>query len=95
MRITGKKLQSKLDTINTLLFGSPDTRVERADGGGYDTLIGRWVLDSAYGGVDAHIYSNNAGGGFSLLYSHGPKRELYFALVGAIEGIRALKDSQE
>ena len=90
MRISKKHLQSKIDTINNLLFNSEETH--KKEGDRYKCLQGRFILSQAYGGYDVCKYVNENGGEHSFMNGHGPAREANEFLRGFINALGEVKN---
>ena len=86
MRITKQHLISKLNTINTLLNGSPENWTDGKP------KPGAFVLDWAYGGVELQRYCNDGGGVTCVTNGYDSKPVLADKMSALIEGIRLTRE---
>lgn len=87
MRVTIKDLQSIVDRINRIT-NSPMEPYTKTPDGKYKANVGNYHLSQAYGGVDLHRMSNEAGGVYTPLNcGHVSKRELQKLLFSYISGL--------
>lgn len=89
-RITKKMLQSRIETINSIL-GMPEQPYTRID----DKLIaniGNFSLSQAYGGYGVHLMVNERGGiSTPIWHGHIPARDAYEQINAFIAGLTFTK----
>lgn len=85
-RITKKQLQSRIDTINSIL-NRPSTPYSQVDGN-LIANIGNLSLSQAYGGYGVHLMVNESGGVSNpIWHGHIPARDAYWRLCAFISGL--------
>ncbi len=86
-RITKKRLQTRIDTLNSMTGQpmEPYAPVRREDGG-LMSNAGHYLLDWAYGGVGVEQMAE--GGGVRIIIDRGTNRSIWDQLGAMIEGIR-------
>lgn len=90
-RITKKLLQSRIDTINSIL-GLPATPYTLQGDGTRSANIGTFHLSQAYGGYCVAVLVNDAGGCSSpIWHGHIPAREAYERICAFIAGLTFAK----
>ena len=89
-RITKKQLQSRIDTINSLLK-RPTSPYSQVDGK-LVANIGNFSLSQAYGGFGVHLMANESGGvSTPIWYGHIPARDAYERISAFIAGLQFSK----
>jgi len=89
-RITKKLLQSRIDTINSIL-GMPETPYTRAEDK-FTANIGNFSLSQAYGGYCVHRMVNKKGGVSTPIWAgHVSSREAYERICAFIAGLTFTK----
>ena len=89
-RISKKLLQSRVETINSVL-GMPDSPYTRTDDK-FTANIGNFHLSQAYGGYCVHRMVNEKGGvSTPIWYGHIPAREAYERICAFIAGLTFTK----
>jgi hypothetical protein len=89
-RITKKQLQSRIETINSILNrpATPYSQVE----GKLIANIGNFSLSQCYGGYCVHLMVNDGGGvSTPVWYGHIPARDAYERLSAFIAGLQFQK----
>jgi hypothetical protein len=85
-RITRKHLQSRIETINSIL-GMPETPYTRTNEE-FNANIGNFHLSQAYGGYCVHRMCNQSGGVSTPIWvGHIPAREAYERICASIIGL--------
>lgn len=85
-RITKKQLQSRIETINSILNrpNSPYTQID----GKLTANIGNFSLSQAYGGYGVHLMVNENGGvSTPVWHGHITARDAYERLSAFIAGL--------
>ena len=89
-RITKKQLQSRIETINSIL-NRPATPYSQVDGK-LIANIGNFSLSQCYGGYCVHLMVNDGGGvSTPVWYGHIPARDAYERLSAFIAGLQFQK----
>ncbi len=89
-RITKKQLQSRIETINSIL-NRPATPYSQVDGK-LVANIGNFSLSQCYGGYCVHLMVNDGGGvSTPIWYGHIPARDAYERLSAFIAGLQFSK----
>jgi hypothetical protein len=89
-RITKKQLQSRIETINSIL-NRPLTPYTQADGK-LIANIGNFSLSQAYGGYCVHLMVNDGGGVSTPIWNgHITAREAYDRISAFISGLQFQK----
>ncbi len=92
-RITEANLQAVVDRINRITH-SPLEQYTKV-GTEYQSNVGNYHLDHAYGGVSLCRMQNKSGGVEDVLRTgHTTKRELYDQLHAFIRGLEAMEELQ-
>lgn len=90
-RITKKQLQSRIETINSILNRPVTPYTKQADGK-LIANIGNFSLSQAYGGYGVHLMVNDGGGvSTPIWYGHIPARDAYERLSAFISGLQFQK----
>ena len=86
-RVTEKQLEAIVRRINQIT-DSPEESYTKDSAGQYQSNIGNYHLDHAYGGVSLHRMVNESGGVNNVLgCGHIPKSELADLMYAYIRGL--------
>ena len=90
-KITQKHLQSKVDYLNKITGGNPESYT-RTDGK-LSANVGNYHVSCAYGGVSLHRMANTSGGIRDVFScGHVPKRELCGLIDAYVRGLESAQD---
>lgn len=86
-RITKKQLQSRIETINSILNRPATPYTKQADGK-LIANIGNFSLSQCYGGFGVHLMTNESGGVSTPIWAgHITARDAYERLSAFIAGL--------
>ncbi len=94
MQITKANLEGVIATLNRVTKSPEEPYTNDAEGK-FQSNIGNFHLDSAYGGHKLSRITNDAGGTTDITGGYIPKRELYYRIHAYLDGVLAAQEDCE